>query len=107
MADDLAGPPIFERHSLGPHSLGRPFKRSLAIAALLSALLPSTAVHSRDAETRERASPQELSQELFVAVQTRRIFPDGKPFADAVPNEAPDRVLAEYRRQRPRSSDAL
>jgi alpha,alpha-trehalase len=83
------------------------FKRSLAIAALLSALLPATAVHSRDAETRERASPQELFQELFVAVQTQRIFPDGKTFADAVPNEAPDRVLAEYRRQRPRSSDAL
>jgi alpha,alpha-trehalase len=83
------------------------FKRSLAIGALLSALLPATAVHSRDAETRERASPQELFQELFVAVQTQRIFPDGKTFADAVPNEAPDRVLAEYRRQRPRSRDAL
>jgi alpha,alpha-trehalase len=83
------------------------FKRSIAIAALLAALLPATAAHARDAAAPERASPQELFQELFVAVQTQRIFPDGKIFADAVPNEAPDRVLAEYRRQRPRSRDAL
>jgi alpha,alpha-trehalase len=83
------------------------FKRSVAIAAFLFALLPATAAHSRDAEAPDRAPPQALFQELFVAVQTQRIFPDGKSFADAVPNEAPDRVLAEYRRQQPRSRDAL
>ena len=100
------------QHSLGPRSHGRGslgglFKGYVAIAVFLSALLPATAAHSRDAAAPERASPQTLFQELFVAVQTQRIFPDGKTFADAVPNEAPDRVLAEYRRQQPRSRDAL
>ena len=96
-----------DRHPQDRRSFGRLFTRCIAIAAFLSAVLPATAAHSRDAEAPERASPQTLFQELFVAAQTQRIFPDGKTFADAVPNEAPDRVLAEYRRQQPRSRDAL
>jgi alpha,alpha-trehalase len=46
-------------------------------------------------------------QELFVAVQSARIFPDGKTFVDAVPKEPPQRILAAYRRELPRSDEAL
>jgi alpha,alpha-trehalase len=81
------------------------FNRGIAAAAILSALL--LAVTHPQAAAPERDSPQELYQELFVAVQTLKIFPDGKTFADAVPNEAPDRILAQYRREQPRAREAL
>jgi alpha,alpha-trehalase len=48
-----------------------------------------------------------LFEELFVAVQTGHVFPDGKTFADAIPKEPPERILAAYRRERPSSRDAL
>jgi alpha,alpha-trehalase len=88
-------------------ALGGRVDRGVAAAAFLAALLLTTATHSRRAEAPGRDSPQTLFQELFVAVQTERIFPDGKTFADAVPNEPPDRILAQYRRQQPRSGEAL
>jgi alpha,alpha-trehalase len=40
--------------------------------------------------------PQTLYQDLFVAVQIAPIFEDGKAFPDAVPNTAPDDILAQY-----------
>jgi alpha,alpha-trehalase len=79
----------------------------IAAAAFLTALLLAAAAHSRTAEAPDRDSPQTVFQELFVAVQTGRIFPDGKTFVDAVPNEPPGRILAQYRRQQPHSREAL
>lgn len=52
-------------------------------------------------------SPADRFDDLFAAVQTARLFPDGKTFADAVPRRAPDAILADYRRTAPRSPDAL
>ncbi len=57
-----------------------------------------------DAEFR---TPQELFQELFVAVQDSQVFSDGKSFVDAVPKSAPDLILEEFRSQHPASNDAL
>src|ERR1700745_901825 len=51
--------------------------------------------------------PQALFGELFVAVQTAALYPDGKTFADAVPREAPEVILAEYRSKRPDSPATL
>jgi alpha,alpha-trehalase len=45
--------------------------------------------------------PQALFGELFVAVQTAELYPDSKTFADAVPREAPEAILSEYRSARP------
>ncbi len=42
-------------------------------------------------------TPADTYQELFHQVQTRRIFPDGKTFVDAVPRRAPAKILADYR----------
>ncbi|MDB6083524.1 MAG: trehalase family protein, partial [Gammaproteobacteria bacterium] len=81
--------------------------RSIAVAVFACTLLAATAAQPREADAPDRDSPQALFQELFVAVQTSRIFPDGKTFADAVPDDAPDRILAQYRREQPRSREAL
>jgi alpha,alpha-trehalase len=53
------------------------------------------------------ASPQDLYGPLFAAVQTGHIFPDGKTFADAVPRQAPDAIMAAYRRAPPTTPEAL
>lgn len=42
-------------------------------------------------------SPADRYQELFVAVQMNRVFPDGKTFVDCVPLEPPEEILEEYR----------
>ncbi len=52
-------------------------------------------------------SPQALFKDLFVAVQSARIFPDGKTFPDAVPKEPPAKILERYHAERPASAEAL
>ena len=44
-------------------------------------------------------SPAERYQELFVAVQMQRVFPDSKTFVDCVPRSDPDEILEAYRSQ--------
>src|SRR5579862_3178455 len=51
--------------------------------------------------------PQEQFGALFAAVQTARIFPDSKTFADAVPRAVPGAILDQYNLQRPQSRAAL
>lgn len=51
--------------------------------------------------------PQALFGELFVAVQTAAIYPDGKTFVDAVPREAPEAILERFRAERPDSPASL
>jgi alpha,alpha-trehalase len=53
------------------------------------------------------APPQVLFKDLFVAVQSAAVFPDGKTFADAVPRDAPDVILARYQRVHPATNAAL
>jgi alpha,alpha-trehalase len=52
-------------------------------------------------------SPQVLFKDLFVAVQSARVFPDSKTFADAVPKSSPTEILARFHAVRPVSRDAL
>jgi alpha,alpha-trehalase len=73
----------------------------LAPVALALAALPA----ARAADYPQ--PPQVLFKELFVAVQTQAIYPDGKTFVDAVPDAAPEVILAEYRAGRPDSPAAL
>ena len=42
-------------------------------------------------------SPADRYQELFVAVQTQRVFPDSKTFVDCAPRQHPERILEAYR----------
>lgn len=52
-------------------------------------------------------SPQDVYGDLFRAVQTAHVFPDGKTFVDAVPRRAPAAILADYRRDDPRDPATL
>jgi len=52
-------------------------------------------------------SPADIYGPLFAAVQEARVFPDGKTFADAVPREKPDAIMAAYVREKPMDKAAL
>jgi alpha,alpha-trehalase len=52
-------------------------------------------------------SPADFFGELFVQVQTQRIFPDSKTFADAVPRRTPAEILERFSSQRSRSEFSL
>lgn len=45
-------------------------------------------------------SPAERYGELFVAVQSGKVFPDSKTFVDCVPRRQPDAIMEEYRARR-------
>jgi alpha,alpha-trehalase len=53
------------------------------------------------------APPEALFKDLFVAVQTQRLYADGKEFVDAVAKTAPEEILAQYHALRPASPDSL
>lgn len=44
-------------------------------------------------------TPADRYQELFVAVQMDRVFPDGKTFVDCIPRGDPENILKAYREQ--------
>lgn len=52
-------------------------------------------------------SPADIYGPLFAAVQEAQVFPDGKTFADAVPREEPQAILAAYAREKPVNKAAL
>jgi len=52
-------------------------------------------------------SPRDLFDGLFSAVQLAQVYPDGKTFADAIPQAPPSRILSEYRTERPAGVEAL
>ena len=52
-------------------------------------------------------TPADLYGPLFRAVQTQRVFPDGKTFVDMTPKQPPAAIMAAYRAQPPQGADAL
>jgi alpha,alpha-trehalase len=53
-------------------------------------------------------TPQVLFKDLFIAVQSARVFPDSKTFADVVPKSAPAVILARFHAAKtPMSKQAL
>jgi alpha,alpha-trehalase len=76
----------------------------------ITVLVPPTGVASRSAAARDAAhpaAPQLLFKDLFIAVQAAAIYPDGKSFADAVPDAAPATILEQYHSAHPDSPQAL
>ncbi len=51
---------------------------------------------ANDAATAKYPSPEEVYGDLFVAVQTASVFPDGKTFADCTPKVPVKEILAAY-----------
>jgi len=78
--------------------------RAIAPRALIALLLLTAVAQAR---TPAPQPPQVLFEDLFTAVQSARIYPDQKTFADAVPDSAPADILAAYRAARPGSPTAL
>lgn len=64
-------------------------------AVTLAALTLASAARAEDAAA--VPTPADTYRELFHQVQTRRLFPDGKTFVDAVPRRSPARIMADYR----------
>lgn len=52
-------------------------------------------------------SPDQIYGDLFKEVQLQRIFEDNKTFADAVPKEAPEKIVQQYQQQRQRADFSL
>src|SRR5450631_290761 len=80
------------RHGLGP-------ALCLALLPIASAQPPTSSLGLDP--------PQVLFKDLFIAVQTAQIFPDGKAFPDAVPTTAPDDILRQFHAEHPDSPAAL
>jgi alpha,alpha-trehalase len=79
-----------------------------AFIGLCVVLLPLGQLAARgDAQARWPDPPEVLYQDLFTAVQTSTIYTDGKTFADALPDAAPQTILDEYHATKPQSPEAL
>jgi len=76
----------------------RLFAATLAVLTLAS-------VEARAQDAANVPTPADTYGALFHQVQTRRIFPDGKTFVDAIPKRPPASIMADYR-ARARFSDA-
>jgi len=73
-------------------------------------MLPAALGQSQPSEvaaTPAASPPQVLFGNLFVAVQSAKLFPDSKTFADAVPKSAPEEILARFNAAKPVSREAL
>lgn len=87
--------------------LRRPDSLYLALQLALGGALLSVTLASARADDAPPAAPQPpdiLFGPLFNDVQSAKLFPDQKTFADAVPNGDPLMILADYRMQRNQSS---
>ncbi|MDU7404541.1 MAG: alpha,alpha-trehalase [Citrobacter portucalensis] len=83
-----------------------PGQLSVAIKLTLASTffaLSSFTVNAEDAPAATPAPPDILLGPLFNDVQTAKLFPDQKTFADAVPNSDPLMILADYRMQKNQS----
>jgi alpha,alpha-trehalase len=77
----------------------------LAGIGLCLAMLPALALLPGAAAQPE--PPRVLFKDLFVAVQTAKVFPDSKTFADASPKSKPSEILARFHAAKPASREAL
>src|SRR5204862_7133863 len=83
-------------------------RRCGALVAALAVLLPVTRTQPRTTPPASHPQPpQVLFKDLFVAVQSARIYGDDKAFPDAAAKAAPAAILAEYHAQRTESHEAL
>jgi alpha,alpha-trehalase len=81
----------------------------LCLATLSAmAVLPAVAAQPAPATAaRIPEPPRVLFKDLFAAVQTAKVFPDSKTFADASPKSKPSEILARFRAAKPATREAL
>src|ERR1700746_388062 len=108
------GPPVrYTEHRMTPIAPAA-VARSLALVLFSAAAVTLPGVAAAEARPLPEApahrfppTPAELFDGLFSAVQSARIYPDGKTFADAGALAPPAQILAESRAQQPAGVDAL
>ncbi|MER1431449.1 alpha,alpha-trehalase [Enterobacter hormaechei] len=82
----------------------RMLRPGLLHLALAGALFGVTALgYAEDQPASQQSSPDILLGPLFNEVQSAKLFPDQKTFADAVPKSDPLTILADYRMQHTQS----
>jgi alpha,alpha-trehalase len=82
-----------------PHALC--LAAQMAVAGAVFGLTPLASFAAQETERPPQPqTPDELFGPLFIDVQTAKLFPDQKTFADAVPKGDPLMILADYRMQR-------
>lgn len=85
----------------------------LALAMLAIPLTPADARSQQDRAqhvlqvSAEAKTPEDVFGPLFRAVQLAHVFPDNKTFADMVPLQSPEAILAAYRQENPTGRQAL
>ena len=82
------------------------FANSVLLGLLIASMLSGICV-ARDAPAAQPLPPSALFEELYVRVQSERLFADSKTFADAVPKKPPAEILADFRARSPGSRAAL
>ncbi|WP_298688512.1 alpha,alpha-trehalase TreF [uncultured Sphingomonas sp.] len=82
---------------------------ALPLCALaLAAAAPAPSAGDRaTAVSRAAGTPEDIFGPLYSAVELARVFPDSKTFADMIPRETPDAIMAAYRHDAPQGRDAL
>jgi alpha,alpha-trehalase len=79
----------------------------LALALSVLALAPEAPVRRAGDGLPPPQPPSQLFPGLYERVAQEGIFSDFKAFADAIPNEAPADILAEYQKEKPKDDVAL
>jgi len=85
----------------------QPCAAPAAAAALLMTFWSAASSAPAASTADDPAPPEALFKDLFVAVQSRHLYADGKEFVDAVAKAAPDEILAHYHALRPASPGSL
>src|SRR5688500_15734181 len=70
-----------------------PLMKLKAIGLIIAFCVATRAVGKVD-------TPSKLFGQLFEDVQMQRVFPDGKTFVDAQPNDAPAAIMQRYEEER-------
>lgn len=81
--------------------------RVLGSIVALSLTLSMPAAAETRLEPSQPVSPDVLFGDLFVTVQERRLFADGKTFPDMDPLHPPAEIMAAWRRERPQGDAAV
>src|SRR5215472_7765431 len=79
----------------------------LALALSVLALAPEVPVRRAGDGIPPPPPPSQLFPGLYERVAQEGLFADFKAFADAIPNEAPADIVAEYQKEKPKDDAAL
>jgi alpha,alpha-trehalase len=90
----------------------RPLRRTWGLTTVVAAVVVGLAGALADCREPTKPNgcpppPDSLFKDLFGAVQTAGIFSDSKTFVDAVPDSAPDAILAAFHASAPQSPEQL